>query len=245
MLKRMVALFAAVLLLMPCLGGCAEETVDREYFDTPVTGSYYVEYKDRVYNTYGTPCRYEATLENTGYLGYRARQVGSMDTLKGSFPKGTTFFSFDPNQSALKATHALLAVLPGETEYYFAVSFDAVNLESGYNILHPLYLDGSCQSFFVFENDEMNRVWSPDTTDTERETFIEGFAEAPVAQGVPEGDPLVFWMKSYDAIVVQMNLYEDGVISIATDPEKMVQLDPKTNELIHQILAGEERESEQ
>lgn len=238
MRMRILGLFAVLLLLLP-VGGCSEAAEEREYFDTPVLGQYYVEYKGRVYNTYGTPCRYDATLENTGYLGYRARQVGSMENLKGSFPKGTTFYSFDPNQSALKATYALLAVLPGEAEYYFAVSFDEVDLKTGYDILHPLYLDGSCWMFFNFEDETMGRAWSPDATEEERTEFIEGFAKAPAVTEVPKGDPRIFWMKSYDAIVVQMNLYENGVISIATDPEKAVQLDEQTNALIHRILDGE------
>ena len=72
MRMRILGLFAVLLLLLP-VGGCSEAAEEREYFDTPVLGQYYVEYKGRVYNTYGTPCRYDATLENTGYLGYRAQ----------------------------------------------------------------------------------------------------------------------------------------------------------------------------
>jgi len=245
MIKRVVAALAMVLMLLSGLCGCAEEPV-REYYDTPITGNYYVEYNGRVYNTYGSPCRYDATLENMGFLSYRARRVGSMEKLKGSFPAKTTFYSFDSESAfPVRATHVLLAALPGETEYYIAISLDAIEPETGYDLLHPLWLDAGCQMFFSFEDAGMTRIWSPEASEEEKAAFLEGFKNAPVLEKVPSGEPTVFWMKANSSLVVQMNLYEDGAITLATDPTKAVQLDEETNDLIHRLLVDEEREVEE
>lgn len=239
MLKRFVALLSVAVMLLA--SGCSSEE-ERIYYDVPNTGHFYVEYDGREYNTFGTPCRYDATLENMGFLSYRARKVGSMETLRGNFPQKTAFYNFEPTSAyPARATHVLLAALPGESQYYLMVSYDAVEIQSGADLLEPLLFDEGIATLFAYDSEDPYRMWEPQTTEAERGTLLNGLMKAPLAKELPEGEPIVFMLRSSDGVLAQFSLYQNGAISIGTEPEKTVVLDDATNQLLHQILKGEER----
>jgi len=239
MLKRFVAVLLAGMLALG-LGGCssesAEEAKDRQYYAAPELGEYEVEIEGRKYTTLGTPFCYGE--ENGAFAEGLGKELGDTESLGGTFPKGTTYYFFDPLLFLFDADHVLLAKLPGDTlQYYLAVCYDGVEVKTGGDLLSPLFLKGSCNQFFVLDQEDPAQMWSPgNLSEEEREAFILAVEKAKSTDADRNGEPFSFMMMSYDSFVVRFDLYEGGVLVPMFCPECALQLDETTEQWLRKAL---------
>ncbi|MBQ3085505.1 MAG: hypothetical protein IJC46_08675 [Clostridia bacterium] len=245
MLKRMIAMLLAGLLVLG-VGACSSEETEggqkplkevegRTYLQAPERGNYTVEYDGRVYTTAGTPFCYGK--ENALFYEGLGEKLGDTESLGGSFPKGTIYYLFDPMEYFYAPEQVLVAMLPGEEQYYIATSLEGMTAESGAALLKPLFLTESCARFYVIDAEDPTQMWCPQkATEEDYQSFIKAVEEAKATDAQRSGKPLTFMMISYDGLVVQFDLYEGGVLVPMFCPNVALQLEAEMDQWIRSIL---------
>lgn len=245
MLKRMIAMLIAGLLVLGMSACGSDEAGDgkkplkevegRTYLQAPERGNYTVEYEGRVYTTVGTPFCYGK--ENAVFHEGLGEKLGDTASLGGSFPKGTTYYLFDPMAYIFNPDQVMVAMLPGEEQYYIATCFDGLTAKNGADLLTPLFLKESCAKFYVIDDEEPTQMWSPQkATEEDYQSFIMAVEKAKATDAQRSGKPLTFMMISYDGLVVRFDLYEDGVLVPMYCPSIALQLENEMDQWLRNIL---------
>lgn len=219
-MKRMgIALLLMVMLLS--LFGCRQAGY-------PLTekGDYEVTVNGRVYHTEGTPFVFIPTVEERGYLDYRATEFGSVGKeLTGTFPEGTEIYGLQGgNNKSL-----LLAVLP-ETQHCFLVnSYDAQSVSVGRSVVEPIGFHNNFARAYRY-NKKGNALLSLNLDPLELSDLGTAYGEGELI--TPEGKSIELVLESFNGDLGTFTLYENGAIVFGGCPQYAIDLGEKMNGIL-------------